>query len=134
MAVRICESFRLRSGRVPCGRPRCGSVLRRSGLVGGVLVQRERLEVSGADGSHGTPWGTNIGARFLGNQTWNGGTSTQSGMDWSLGAYAGGNAVSDTILWPASYGNVQSASNAAPALGTVIIKSSPIRTVPSAFI
>ncbi|SAL70769.1 hypothetical protein AWB71_04310 [Caballeronia peredens] len=46
--------------------------------------------VSGADGSHGTPWGTNTGARFLGNQTWKGGSIAQSGIDWDIEAYAGG--------------------------------------------
>ncbi|AET91690.1 hypothetical protein BYI23_B010830 [Burkholderia sp. YI23] len=75
--------------------------------------------VSGADGSHGTPWGKNTGARLLGNQTWTGGSGSQSGFDWGIEAYAGDNPAYNVIVWPASYKNVQSANGAAPAPGTV---------------
>ncbi|WP_277183512.1 arabinofuranosidase catalytic domain-containing protein [Caballeronia sp. BR00000012568055] len=73
---------------------------------------------SGADGSHGTPWGKNTGARFLGNSTWNGGGGSASGIDWGIEAWAGNNPAYNVILWPASYQNVQTAANAAPPPGT----------------
>ncbi len=74
--------------------------------------------VSGSDGSHGTPWGTNTGVRFLGNQTWTGGSGSASGIDWGIEAVASGSASYNVILWPASYQNVQSGTNTAPASGT----------------